>query len=214
MDRGTDTRQKLVGAARELFAESGIEGTSMREISRVAGQGNTSALQYHFGDRLGLLRAVLAPHQVRVDAGRASLLDDIESRKEATIREMAGALVRPSAAMLAQEGGKAYLRIMAEIWRDPRRFKHAGSNAENGLKRWREATKQIMPDFTSPLHRRFAAIQLSFNELGRRAATRRRHDHRLFISDLIDLTGGILAAPVSGETERLLAEREKGRTRK
>jgi AcrR family transcriptional regulator len=214
LDKGTDARHKLVDAARDLFAQSGIDGTSLREISRVAGQGNTSALQYHFGDRETLLRAVLAPHQVRVDAGRASLLDDIESRNKTTIREMAAALVRPSAAMLEQEGGKAYLRIMAEIWRDPRRFKQTGSSAKNGLKRWREATGEIMPDFTLPLHRRFAAIQLSFNELGRRAATRRRHDHRLFISDLIDLTGGILAAPVSDETERLLAEREKDRPRR
>ena len=55
---------------------------------------------------------------------------------------------------------------------------------------------------------RFAAMQLCFSELARRASTRRRADHRLFVSDLIDLTAGLLTAPVSRETQRLLAERE------
>jgi hypothetical protein len=70
-----------------------------------------------------------------------------------------------------------------------------------------------MPESVSPLHRRFAAGQLCFSELGRRASTRRRSDHRLFVSDLIDLTTGILTAPVSRETQKLLEEREAKKSR-
>ncbi len=58
----------VVDSARDLFADRGIEGASLREIARVAGQANTSALQYHFGDRESLLDAVLKKHQVQVDA--------------------------------------------------------------------------------------------------------------------------------------------------
>ena len=65
--RGRDARDKLVDAARDLFAERSIEGASLREITRAAGQANTSALQYHFGDRESLLDAVLEPHQIEVD---------------------------------------------------------------------------------------------------------------------------------------------------
>ena len=61
-----------------------------------------------------------------------------------------------------------------------------------------------MADTTLPLHRRYAAISLCFTELGRRAASRRRPDHRLFVSDLIDLVAGVLQADVSEETQRLL----------
>ena len=206
--RGTDARQKLVDAARDLFAEHGIEGVSLRQITRAAGQGNTSALQYHFGDRKALLRAVLEPHQQQVDARREALLDELEARGKAELRDLASALVRPSAAMLHVEGGKAYLRIMAELNRDPGRFLRGRDRIHTGLQRWREMTQAIMPESVSPLHRRFAAIQLCFSELARRASTRRRSDHRLFVSDLIDLTTGILSAPVSRETQQLLEERE------
>ena len=209
MNRGADARQKLVEAARDLFAEGGIEGASLREITRAAGQGNTRALQYHFGDRSALLAAVLAPHQAHVDERRSLLVEELESRPGAAdLRDVAGALVRPAAAMLQVEGGKAYLRIMAEIWRDPLRFSDAWRRFERSLGRWREVAMRSMPEAVSPLHRRAAAIQLCHNELGRRAATRRRSDHRLFVSDLIDLTAGVLAAPVSEETRRLLEERD------
>ena len=206
--RGADARQKLVDAARDLFAEHGIEGVSLRQITRAAGQGNTSALQYHFGNREALLRAVLEPHQQQVDARRASLLDELEAREHTELRDLASALVRPSAAMLQVEGGTAYLRIMAELNRDPGKFLRGKNRIHTGLKRWREMTKRHMPESVSPLHRRFAAILLCFSELARRASTRRRSDHRLFVSDLIDLTTGILTAPVSRETRMLLEERE------
>ena len=38
-------RSALIGAALELFAERGIEGVSMREIGRAAGQRNSNAVQ-------------------------------------------------------------------------------------------------------------------------------------------------------------------------
>lgn len=208
MERGAEARQKLIDAARGLFAERGIEGVSLREITRTANQGNTRALQYHFGDRESLLVAVLEPHRRRVDERRDSLLDDLETRKSLELRDVAGALVRPAAAMLEVEGGRQYLRIVAEVVGDPRRFSQAGIRIETELKRWRELATPLMPDIAPSLHRRFAAIQLCHSELSRRAETRRRSDHRLFVSNLVDLTTGVLAAPVSTETQRLLEERD------
>ena len=206
--RAGDARDKLVDAARDLFAGAGIEGVSLREITRAAGQANTSALQYHFGDRESLLDAVIEPHQREVDARRASLLEELEAREAPDLRELASVLVKPSAAMLQIEGGKAYLQIMAELIRDPDRFGRDRFGLRGSLGRWALVAKRRMPDAVSPLHRRFAAMQLCFSELARRASTRRRADHRLFVSDLIDLTAGLLTAPVSRETQRLLAERE------
>ena len=68
-----------------------------------------------------------------------------------------------------------------------------------------------MPTSTLPLHRRFSAINLCFSELGRRATARRRSDHRLFVSDLVDLVTGVLGADVSTETLDLLDERDRSR---
>jgi len=53
-----DTREILLDKAEELFAERGVAGTSIRELSRAAGV-NVAAVNYHFGSKEGLVRAVL-----------------------------------------------------------------------------------------------------------------------------------------------------------
>lgn len=212
-EKGADAKQKLLYAARDLFAEHGIEGVSLREITRAAGQGNTSALQYHFVDRVGLLGAVLEPYQGQVDARRDALLDEIEAEGRSGPRDLASALVRPSAAMLEVEGGRSYLQIMAELIRDPGASGQMWPDFDVGLKRWRAVAKRSAPETTSPFHRRYAATQLCFSELARRATTTRRADHQLFVSDLIDLVGAVMSAPVSEQTQRLLDQRNKAKLR-
>ena len=54
-----DAHQRLLVAAAKLFAEQGFAETSTREICTAAGL-NPGAIHYHFGDKDGLYRAVLA----------------------------------------------------------------------------------------------------------------------------------------------------------
>ena len=202
-------RDALIHAARSLFAEQGIAAVSMREVGRKADQRNSTAVQYHFGDRKALLAAVLAPHHERVAARRAALLDELEAAPSVSLRALAGALVRPSAAMLAEADGRDYLRIQAELIADPENLKRREPFGGTQLDRWHRLAKARMDAATLPLHRRFSAIHLCFSELGRRAALKRRVDHRLFVSDLVDLTEGVLGADVSDETRRLLDEKDR-----
>src|ERR671919_2756591 len=109
------TAERLIAAAETLFAARGIDGVSLREINRAAGARNASALQYHFGGRGGLLRAVLAKHHHAVEARRHAMLDAYEADGREDLRALAGALVRPYAAMLADDaGGPAYLQVLGE----------------------------------------------------------------------------------------------------
>ena len=198
-------RERLIDTARTLFAEEGVEAVSLRAVARQAEQRNTNAVQYHFEDRTGLLAAVLEVHHQQVTARRVALLEPLALLEDPPLRGLADALVRPSAAMLAEPGGLAYLRIVAELIDDPPRLFRFG---DAGLGRWSEIAKRRMPDETYPLHRRLAAIQLCFQELGRRATARRRRDHRLFVSNLTDLVSALLDAEVSADTVRLLEERD------
>lgn len=208
MDQRThDTRQKLLDAARGLFARRGLEAVSLREITRAAGQANVNALQYHFGDRETLLLAIVGPHHRIVDAERHALLDQVQPHAEYDLRELGAALVRPPAAMLEDDEGREYLRIAGELVRQPDRFDNESIGFGSSLGRWRRLVGRRMPDSVKPLHRRFAAIQLAFSELARRAEITRRSDNRLFVSNLIDLVSGVLATPVSPETRRLAAGR-------
>lgn len=64
---GQETRDKLIRAAEEIFAAQGPDGAQLRDIVRLAGQSNPSAVQYHFGSRAGLLDAVMAGRQARTE---------------------------------------------------------------------------------------------------------------------------------------------------
>jgi AcrR family transcriptional regulator len=199
------TRHQLIDAAEALFAARGIDSVSLREINAAAGQRNCTALQYHFTNRIGLLTAVLQRHQVAVEDARHALLDAYETRGRDEPRALAGALVRPSAATLADASGRAYLQIHAQIvnhadFRNP-------LNPRDSLYRWRQLVGPLLSDVAERrLNHRFTAIRLTAVELARRAGAAPRRDDGLFTSHLVDLVTAVLDAPVSVETARLLAD--------
>jgi AcrR family transcriptional regulator len=207
------TRERLIATAEELFAERGISGVSLREINAAAGQRNSTALQYHFGDRDGLVRAVLAKHSPDVESRRHALLDGYEAAQPDAdgLRTLAGALVRPSAAKLTDpDGGRAYLRIMAQLVHVPPNPEKTGNDPRTSLNRWRRLVGDVLPEVAvTRLHRRYTAIRITFVELALRAEARPARDERLFTSHLVDLVTAILDAPLSSETSRLLDERPR-----
>ena len=209
---GTIGKEALVVGARELFAAQGVDAVSMREVARSAGHRNSNAVQYHFGDREALLTAVVEPFELQIGARRAALLDELDREPAPAMRFIAAALVRPAAAMLEDAEGRQHLQIVAELVVDFERFRVCTGSADNGLARWDRLAKANMSDATFPLHRRYSAISLCFNELGRRARNQRRPDHRLFVSDVVDLVTGVLDAVVSDETQQLLEERNASRS--
>ncbi|MBB2912506.1 AcrR family transcriptional regulator [Streptosporangium becharense] len=215
--RPETTGKLLVAAAERLFAERGIDGVSLREINAAAGQRNATALQYHFGDRAGLLSAVLAKHHPEIEARRHQLLDEYESRgglPEAEARRaLAAALVRPMAAKLADpDGGRPYLRIMEQLVQrgDPVALRSGQDDPGQSINRWRELVAPLLPEVAvRRLHQRFMAIRVTYVELARRAAGPEGKDDRLFTSHLIDVVSAVLATEVSEETARLLGERDR-----
>ena len=207
--RVEDTRTRLLEAAERLFAERGVEAVSLREITRESGARNAIALQYHFEDRAGVLRAIFDKHLPEVEARRHAMLDEYEARGEPDLRALASALVRPLAAKLAdRDGGLHFLQIYAQLIDGP---KVPVSNGDDSLHRWRQLLEPLLDEEAARLHRRFTAILHTTQELGRRARTGPRADDRLFTSYLIDVVAAILGAPVSAETRRLAKERDSRR---
>jgi len=208
-----ETRAQLIRAGERLFAERGIGAVSLREITREAGQRNATALQYHFGDRRGLVRAILAKHAPSEEAQRHAMLDELEARSRVSAREWVQVLVVPAAAKLAdRDGGRDYLRLMAELMNrpDPKFDRKSLEDGRSSINRWRKQIAPLMPEpSVDRLHRRFTALRIMYFELARRAESSRRRDDRLFVSHLVDLITAILIGPLSEETAAVLHERER-----
>ena len=114
--RSEISRGEIVKAAERLFAERGIDSVSMVEIGQEAGQKNRSAVQYHFGDKAGVLRAIREKHQLVIEAHRIEMLDQLEASSEATLRDFVEVFVLPLAERLIEaDGGVAYVRISASL---------------------------------------------------------------------------------------------------
>lgn len=77
-----ETRHKLIEAAGEVFAEAGYQNATVRDICARAGA-NVAAVNYHFGDKLGLYTELLKT------AAGASEVPNIENTLQAPTPEEA-----------------------------------------------------------------------------------------------------------------------------
>jgi AcrR family transcriptional regulator len=185
---------------------------SLREISRASGARNAVALQYHFDDRDGMVRAVMRKHYRAVDLQRHKMLTTYEQGARDHLRDLSAALVVPSAAKLADpDGGPEYLQIAAELLNGPRAVfdPDAPFDLSASIDRWRALVEPFLEQDAARLHRRFTAMRFAAMELGRRAQTAPHKDDRLFTSQLVDLVTALLLAPVSPRTASLATSRRR-----
>ncbi|MYM64003.1 TetR/AcrR family transcriptional regulator [Pseudomaricurvus sp. HS19] len=70
------TRIAIMEAAETLFAQSGIEGVSLRQIGAAIGSSNTSVVAYHFGSKEALVEAIFHYRLPAIDARRRELLQE------------------------------------------------------------------------------------------------------------------------------------------
>jgi len=89
-----DTRDALLDAAEELFAEHGIEGASLRAVTRRAGA-NVAAVHYYFGSKEGLVQEVFARRLAPLANERLARLDACGPPSEETLECILRAFVEP-----------------------------------------------------------------------------------------------------------------------
>lgn len=104
------TRERLMVAGERLIGHKGINGVSLEEIARAAGQANKYAVQYHFGGREGLVQQILDTRLAAVEARRAALLAESDPRDVAAI---VAAFVLPLAGQGADGG--AFPRFLLQF---------------------------------------------------------------------------------------------------
>lgn len=107
-ERRAETRQRLLDAAAELFAERGIEASSIDAIANRAGR-TSGAVYAHFGGKDGLLFALL---ETWVDD--ASAVINAELLAATTLDERLAALWRNVSD--PPSGGGRWIALEHELW--------------------------------------------------------------------------------------------------
>lgn len=116
--RSAATREAIMAAAERLYAEQGLSAISNRQISEAAGQGNVTAVSYHFGSRLDLVRAIMVRHGEEVDALRARHVAEVGGSTD--LRDWVRCLVRPVSEHLAALGVPSWqARFAVQVLTDP-----------------------------------------------------------------------------------------------
>ncbi len=116
-----DTREILLDKAEELFAERGVAGTSIRELSRAAGV-NVAAVNYHFGSKEGLVRAVLQRRLRPINQKRLEALKRLLAQTESlNVAEVVRAFAAPAFEALRQDSSSAtnFLSFLGRAMMEP-----------------------------------------------------------------------------------------------
>ena len=191
-------RLRILRAAERLMAADGIDGVSLREINRAAGQGNASAIQYHFGDRDGLVIAILERHQVASEPLRHALLDEY-TVGPGDLHVLARALVLPLVEHLADpDGGREYVQIAREFYTRARSPDDLGRHRDDrhSMARWNRLAATRLPQQEQRiLPARRAAVRMVLGEVARRAHDPPASDDGVFADELVELVAALLAAP-------------------
>jgi AcrR family transcriptional regulator len=119
----TSTKKNLILSALELFALQGVDAVSMRTINNAAGTKNASAVHYHFGNKLGIIEAIVTFIRTELDTYRLDALCALEQRvaagEQPTVREILWAAFAPYARLYKTPGYGAHaVKFFARVLTD------------------------------------------------------------------------------------------------
>jgi len=147
VDRAQATRELILTAAERLFAEYGVLAVSNRQVSEAAGQGNNTAVGYHFGTKADLVRAIARRHSAPIEEIRQRMLAEIEASTD--VRDWISCLIHPVAEHLAATGSPTWFaRFGAQIMTEPslRPIMIEESLSSPSLVRIVEGVRRCLPD--------------------------------------------------------------------
>lgn len=208
--RSEETRTRLMRSAEHLFCELGIENVSVRAIVREAGQKNESALQYHFGNREGLIAALQAQRTSELNALRTQLLASFRAEgRELNLRTLMLLMVRPAFDLCRRDPGfREFIAVFGQLLLSSSR----SVTRTLALQEY-EVQREIRVLLRENLsHLNDTLFEMRFENVSRLAAlsiSKRARDGDpfrgkradLFFHDLADTLAAMLSAPVSKETK-------------
>ncbi len=146
-DRRFSTKQRILGAAEDLFARRGFAGASLRQVTSAA-QVNLAAVNYHFGSKDGLIEEVFRRRLDELNANRLAALRRVLARPRPELEEVLAAFIKPALELsLDREGGAAFVRVLARAYAEhnERLRKFLSDNYGHVLKEFATAFARLLP---------------------------------------------------------------------
>ncbi len=110
------TKDRILGAAEELFAQFGFAGTSLRQVTSHADV-NIAAVNYHFGSKENLVNEVFRRRMDEMTAARLEQLERARQSQPGDLRAVLAAFVDPALAMAQdRQTGGAFVRVIARAY--------------------------------------------------------------------------------------------------
>ncbi|HET7931721.1 MAG TPA: TetR/AcrR family transcriptional regulator [Rhodanobacteraceae bacterium] len=141
------TRQRILGAAEELFAERGFAGASLRQVTTAANV-NLAAVNYHFGSKDNLIEEVFHRRLDHLSEVRLARLAEITGKPEPTLEMLLDAFISPALELsLDRKGGAVFMRVLARAFAEHNGNLRAflSDNYGHVLKEFAAAFAQLLP---------------------------------------------------------------------
>ena len=189
MGKGSTTKDSILDAAEALFSEHGIEGVSLRSLTRRAGV-NLAAVHYHFGSKEEVVKAVFLRRVRPLNSERIELLDRAERRGAPRLEDILTALFAPAIRLAADpDHGRRFMRLGARFYSEPAKYLASVFESE---------FSEVIRRFDSALHRALPALP-------RQALRNRTHFaigvmvHTMLNSDRLRNWTGCACGPANAE---------------
>ena len=194
------TAERILDEAERLFAQRGVAGVSLREIALAASQRNNGAVQYHFGDKDGLVRAVFARRAAPIDRRRVELLNLLSSTGPASVAGVVAAYVEPLADQVV--AANWYVPFLSRLQAEHRRdelLRPASVGIDVGFN---AARSLLRSGPLAHLGRRTFSVRwrltmnLAIDALADHQLGSYRENTRAFCAELVEALTGLLCGPV------------------
>jgi AcrR family transcriptional regulator len=142
-----DTKDRLLEAAELLFAEKGPDATSVRDIAAAA-DANLGAMNYHFGTKDELLRAVVARRLRPLNEERLRLLDEAEregGERGPALEAVLNAFIAPTIHLTREKPAFARLMGRLHLQPDPELRRYFLSIHERLIEKLTSALRRALP---------------------------------------------------------------------
>jgi AcrR family transcriptional regulator len=112
-----NTKERILGAAEELFAIHGFSGTSLRQVTSRADV-NIAAVNYHFGSKENLVNEVFRRRMDDMSEKRLKHLVEARQAHPGNLEAVLRAFIEPPLALTLDRhhGGAAFVRVLARAF--------------------------------------------------------------------------------------------------